>query len=493
MLRASFAGGLWALLLSTSGLSFASVMTEIPDRSDWAIQVAAVAPDAAAQNATSTAPVVATSVVVPIAPQDQASPLLNSVAPVVMASFDPAMGTAPAGTSPDWPDVGLHDGVVSSTPTIIAQPALPAAPLLATVPAAAQIAQQVKPQAIAKAPTRPQFDDLIVRVQADANDNGGLVQRRLPQILPDTPEATDAPTLDAGDGAQADTEETDIQIGIGGGNILEQDEPSTQEPGVVAEGEQVIVDAPPTSALNGFAANFENPNNLPIVGVVLIDDGSLLNGPLQVFESGFKSTIVIDALRADATLWSEAYREAGMEIAMQVPLPLGVQPSDVEVAYAAAKEILPEAAFLYSDGEGVLRNDRKAAQQVMSILANDGYGFVTQERGLGALVREAERNAVPVAQIWRDLDRNGESVNTMSRTLDRAAFTARQSGGVVVVGRLQPLTLEVLSVWALNAEREGVLLAPVSALLVPPIPASEADADPTDAEAPVSSLPTITE
>ena len=489
MLRASIAGGIWALLLSTTGLSVASVMTEIPDRSDWGMQVAAMKPQVTAPEETDLAPSVVTNVAVPVAPQSQGSPVLNSTPPVVMAVFDPALGLAPASVAPEWTNFGLQDGDVSSAQIVIAQPILPAAPMLITMPAAAPVQEPTKPIALAKAPARPQFDSLIVRVQADTNE-GGLVQRRLPQILPDEPEeGADAEVTDQS------AEESGIQIGIGGGggNVLDQDEPATDGSGEGAEG--AVVSEVPATALEAYASRIENPNNLPIVGVLLVDDGTMENGPLAVFESGFKSTIAIDALREDATLWAEAYREAGMEVAMQVPLPIGVQPSDVEVAYAAAMEILPEAAFLFSSGEGVLRNDRKAAQQVMSILATDGHGFVTLERGLGSLVREAERNAVPVAQIWRQLDGNGESADIMSRTLDRAAFTARQSGNVVVVGRLQPLTLEVLSVWGLKAEREGVLLAPVSALLVPPAMPAEAVAEAADpeADAPSTGLPTITE
>jgi hypothetical protein len=238
-------------------------------------------------------------------------------------------------------------------------------------------------------------------------------------------------------------------------------------------------DAP---ALLRFAAPFENPLKLPVIGLVLLDDGTLSNGPALVLRSGLVATVALSALMDDATIWSEAYREAGSEVAMRVPLPDGATPADVEVAYAAALEVLPEAAMLFSDGNGVLRNNRSAGGQVMQVLASEGRGFVTVPRGLGSLVREAERAGVPVAGVVSELGVEGESVSTMMRILDRAAFRARQAGGGVVLAPLNVETLNVLSAWAQDAESNGFLMGPVSALLIEPAPEPEPEVTESDAE-----------
>jgi len=153
-------------------------------------------------------------------------------------------------------------------------------------------------------------------------------------------------------------------------------------------------------------------------------------------------------------------------VAMQVPLPDRATPGDVEVAFAAALEILPEAGLLFSDGTGVLRNDRLAAAQVMQILASEGRGLVTIQQGLGSLIRAAERAEVRVATVSRDVDGAGESNSAILRALDQAAFRARQSGGAVIVARLKPRTMDVLSIWARDAASDGILMGPVSALIV---------------------------
>jgi polysaccharide deacetylase 2 family uncharacterized protein YibQ len=232
-----------------------------------------------------------------------------------------------------------------------------------------------------------------------------------------------------------------------------------------AEVDAVPEDAP---ALLRFAAPFENPEGLPVIAVVLIDDGTLTDGPTQMLESGLVATVAVSPLMDDATLWSEAYREAGSEVAMQMSLPDGATPIDAEVSLAAAFEILPEAGLFFSDGEGVLRNDRFVAAQVMQILASEGRGFVTFQRGLGSLVREADRSGVSVQTVLRDIDGAGETNSAIERGLDRAAFRARQLGGVVVVARLKPRTLSVLRQWAFDNQRNGILLGPVSALMIEP-------------------------
>ena len=253
------------------------------------------------------------------------------------------------------------------------------------------------------------------------------------------------------------------------GTIISPTPETGSEEDVPAEEDPLPEDAP---ALLRFAAPFENPEGLPVIGIVLIDDGTLTDGPAQILDSGLVATVAVSPLMDDATLWAEAYREAGSEVAMQMPLPDGATPMDAEVSLAAAFEILPETGLFYSDGNGVLRNDRFVAAQVMQILSSEGRGFVTFQRGLGSLVREAERSGVSVITALRDIDGAGETNSAIERGLDQAAFRARQLGGVVIVARLKPRTLSVLRDWAFDNQRNGILLGPVSALLVEP-PAQE--------------------
>ncbi len=51
------------------------------------------------------------------------------------------------------------------------------------------------------------------------------------------------------------------------------------------------------------------------------------------------------------------------------------------------------------------------------------------------------------------------------RRLDRAAFEARRSGEVLVVGEATPATLEALVAWASRIREGDLTLVPVSALM----------------------------
>lgn len=228
-----------------------------------------------------------------------------------------------------------------------------------------------------------------------------------------------------------------------------------------AEAEAEAAAAP---ALIRYAASFENPDALPLMSVALIDDGTTAVENLTTL--GFSPTIILDALSDGAEARAQAFRDAGLEVAMQISLPTGAQPSDIEVTFASAFNIIPEAAIYFSDGNGVVQNNRNVALQVMTILAADGRGFVTVQRGLGNAARTAEQEGVVTATIQRDLDGDGEDASAIRRGLDQAAFRTRQTGGNVLLGRMRDVTLAALSEWAAENDGEALRLAPASALLL---------------------------
>jgi polysaccharide deacetylase 2 family uncharacterized protein YibQ len=72
---------------------------------------------------------------------------------------------------------------------------------------------------------------------------------------------------------------------------------------------------------------------------------------------------------------------------------------------------------------------------------------------------------VPVATVERDLDSNDQTAAVIRRFIDRSAFQARQTSGVVLISLLRAETLSALTLWS-TANRAGqVALAPVSAIL----------------------------
>ena len=72
---------------------------------------------------------------------------------------------------------------------------------------------------------------------------------------------------------------------------------------------------------------------------------------------------------------------------------------------------------------------------------------------------------VPTGLIFRDLDGVEETQEQMRRTMDRAAFRARQNPGVILMGTTSDATMAAIIEWALGNRAESVMIAPVSATL----------------------------
>jgi polysaccharide deacetylase 2 family uncharacterized protein YibQ len=241
----------------------------------------------------------------------------------------------------------------------------------------------------------------------------------------------------------------------------EQSETAGQDAEIVVA-DAILDDAP---ALERYAAVFENDIALPLIAILLVDRSGNSDAVDQVQALPFPVTVVLDALASNANAQMRAYRDAGIEVVMQTSLPRGAVPTDVEVAFEAAFGILPEAVALFSDGEGVLQNNRSVTEQVIQVLQSEGRGLIVVQRGLGNAIRGADQAGLPAATVLRDLDGAGESAATIGRALDQAAFRARQSGDAVLLARLTPETMTALSGWGTENDGTQVALAPVSAIL----------------------------
>lgn len=227
-------------------------------------------------------------------------------------------------------------------------------------------------------------------------------------------------------------------------------------------------DAPEdTPALLRYAAAFENPDDLPMLGVVLLDDGTTSDLAARLADLPFPVTIILDPLQPGIDQRMTAYRDAGAEIGLQVALPFGARAQDVEVAFQAAFAMVPESAVLFSGGADLLQSDRAVTGQVLAVLAAEGLGLVLVESGLNNVTRQAGTAGVPAATVLRDL--GGSDAMAASRALDQAAFRARQGQGegVVVTAPLTADTLTQLADWARANSGDQITLAPASAILSP--------------------------
>ncbi|WP_131801582.1 divergent polysaccharide deacetylase family protein [Cognatiyoonia koreensis] len=240
---------------------------------------------------------------------------------------------------------------------------------------------------------------------------------------------------------------------------------SSADNDVAEEAEPVAEIDPDAPAIKRYAAEFENPENKPVMSVVLVDDGSLQEAAAALAQVPFPVTVVLDPTADGATAAMEAYRAAGIEVAVKAKLPVGAQPADVEVALEAAFAALPETVMMVETGDGNLLEDRDVFAQAVAALASDGRGLLTVSQGLNTGLRTAEASGVPSGLIYRDLDAEDQNARVIRRFLDQAAFRARREDGVVLMARVRAETLTALIEWA-NANRsDQIMMAPVSAVL----------------------------
>ena len=107
----------------------------------------------------------------------------------------------------------------------------------------------------------------------------------------------------------------------------------------------------------------------------------------------------------------------------------------------------------------------KLSAEVVTLLADQGRGLVTFDRGLNAADQVARREGLPTVTIYRSLDDEGEEAPLIRRYLDRAAFKAAQEGQVVVIGSTRADTITALMEWTVEGRAASVVLAPISALM----------------------------
>ena len=237
-------------------------------------------------------------------------------------------------------------------------------------------------------------------------------------------------------------------------------------------GEQTAPEAQGTAespAITRYGQPFANPDDKPLMSVLLMDVGSDLQGG-EVGIAALRSfpyplSFAVDVSLPDAAERMQTYRNEGFEVLAMVDLPQGAQPSDAETTLAVAFSRMPEViGVLEGQGAG-LQPDRATADQVTVILGQGGYGLVTQDKGLNTMPKLAVKEGVPAAPVFRDFDSKGQTPTVIRRFLDQAAFKAGIEGSVIMMGRMRPETISALLVWGLQDRASQVALAPVSAVL----------------------------
>jgi polysaccharide deacetylase 2 family uncharacterized protein YibQ len=221
--------------------------------------------------------------------------------------------------------------------------------------------------------------------------------------------------------------------------------------------------------LKAFAVPFDDPGDMPLMAIILIDAGVDLDGAavglpaLRSFPAPI--TFAVDASLPDAVKRMKKYRAEGFEVLAMIDLPSGATAVDAEVGLNSILSQMTEVVGVMEGVGNGMQEAREASDQATQILLASGHGFVTQPKGLNTVAKLAAREGVPTATVFRDFDSADQTPTVIRRFLDQAAFRAGQEEGVIMLGRLRSDTISALLIWGLQDRASRVSLAPVSAVL----------------------------
>ena len=413
-----------------------------------------------------------------------AIPALDAALPAppdAVAQLVAPMSEGAANVAPSGPDPATATGEVAS----LGQSAEPmSAPSVETESAAAPPAP---PPSDPLAPPAPALSDPPAAPAPDADPGTG---NEIAAALPDTgsdarpagtpaeaPSApateTTAPAPPSGTSPPEPSALDDTglpQVGFSGASGVKvnrlptigdgEDEPVSEEVAGDASAPEVDPDAPP---LVRHAVPFENPDLAPVLAIVLLHDDPVAPGPATGLDLPAQVSFAVDAGLLEAGSIADAYRDAGREIVLVPTLPPGAAPSDVEVALEVNLATVTEAVAVMDRPDSGFQSERAAVAQVVDAISQTGHGLVTFPRGLNTAQQLAERAGVPSRLVFRVFETG--NADAVLRTLDQAAFRARQEGVVILVGEAEPATVGAIRSWIEGNGDEQVVFAPISAAL----------------------------
>ncbi len=213
-------------------------------------------------------------------------------------------------------------------------------------------------------------------------------------------------------------------------------------------------------ALGRNAIAFDAPEGDALLAVVLVHDGATASAAAAALPP--EVTFAVSARLPGADRIAQAYRDAGHEVVLIADLPPRATPQDAEVALAAGLAAVPEAVALMDGTPGGVMAGHETAPTLVSTAAREGYGVVTFSRGFSAAEQLARNDGVPVAPVYRAIDRTTSSA--ASGALSQGAFRARQTGSALVAGHVTDTTVSALRDWLARGQ-DAVALAPLSAVL----------------------------
>jgi uncharacterized protein len=220
-------------------------------------------------------------------------------------------------------------------------------------------------------------------------------------------------------------------------------------------------------ALQRNALDIPVDTSLPLFSIIMIDRSGSGMPLSEVAAYPAPLTVALDPVQPGAIEASEGYVASGHEVLILAnSLPSDAAPLAAAAALTQLLNQMPAAVgVLLPPGSPFVR-DATRASELTAILARSGHGLVSLPQGLDALGRAAAAADVPDAEVFRVLDSQDEGVPLMTRYMDRAVFQAARDGSVVVLGIVQPTTMEALNQWFEGRRAATVAVAPISKVML---------------------------
>lgn len=265
---------------------------------------------------------------------------------------------------------------------------------------------------------------------------------------------------------------------------LEQTSPITSKTLKTQASEQTPLSASETKNDLAFSATLENnkprpieafsvpgvpQDGKPLLAIVLIIDEKYQIDLQALKDIPFPLTIAVSSNSSNSEEIISHYRSKGFEVAIVIDYPPLSSQKDIEAILVSSLSLFDKTVAVIEGRPGSFQKTRARSEQIAKILSQSGHGLLIHEKGLNTIVQTANKLAVPVSTIYRNLDQLGSDSRKIRRFLDGAAFRARQSGdkgAVVVTAGLRPETLGALLIWSIQDKSKSVVLAPLSQALM---------------------------
>ena len=252
---------------------------------------------------------------------------VESMVEVVQPMMDTSSADVPEATAMvgvmDAPEAAESPAEIAGT---VEEPVLPSPQALA--PQAPATEQDLM---IATAPAFIPEGDMRVIANSESDNSSQVTS--MPQdemVLPEpidevVPETAPVdPSLDvAGDAATSSLPGGNSGVKV---NRIVSIKPELE---VQVEDELTAAQDPALNALEQYGTPFENPEGKPLMGVIVLDDGTMNDAAILLKSIPVPMTVVLDPSVPDVVQRMSDYRNAGIEIGVLSALPAGADPADV--------------------------------------------------------------------------------------------------------------------------------------------------------------------